>query len=329
MDKNRLRPLGKSNLLLSPIGLGAWQFSGSKGIIAKFWNPLTEKDAHEIIHRSISGGINWIDTAEAYGNGISEQVISHSLRKIQDHEKLPEIYIADKWWPLGRRASSITRTIGLRRSCLGGRVIDLYQIHHPTSVSTLKSQMHEMVKLVKSKNIRYVGVSNFTAKQMCKAHRLLKEEGITLISNQVRYNLSDRSIEKNGIMETAKELDVSIIAYSPLHQGLLTGKFHEKPELLNSLFWPRKIQYSLTPKTLQRTKPLIELLSSIGKKYNRTAGQVALNWLIHAHGSTVFAIPGASRLQHVQENIDAMNFCISPDEIQLLNEYSRERVLYE
>lgn len=323
MDKNRLRPLGKSELLLSPIGLGAWQFSGSKGIISQFWSPLTEKDAQEIIHMTLSGGINWIDTAEAYGNGVSEQVLSHSLQNIGEHEKLPNIYIADKWWPLGRRASSITQSISLRRSYLGDRVIDLYQIHHPTSISTIKSQMHEMVKLVKSKDIRYVGVSNFTAKQMRKAHRFLKEEGINLVSNQVRYNLFDRSIEKNGIMETAKELNVSVIAYSPLHQGLLTGKFHENPALLNSLFWIRKLQYSLTTKTLQQTKPLIELLSLIGKRYNRTAGQVALNWLIHAHGGTVFAIPGASRLHHVQENIDTMSFCISSDEIQLLNDNSQ------
>jgi len=317
------RQLGKSDLYLSPIGLGTWQFSGSNGIGSRFWNTLSQHEADDIVRVSLLGGVNWIDTAEAYGNGVSELMIAQALKNIQkDTCILPSVYIADKWWPLGRRASSLKKTISERRRKLDGRIIDLYQIHHPTSISTLKAQMREMKQLITQGDIRYIGVSNFTAKQMKKANTLLKEEGLSLISNQVRYNLFDRSIERNGILETAKQLGISIIAYSPLHQGLLTGKFHENPDMLDKLFWVRKMQYNLTNKTLKHTKALIDTMSEIGRKYDRPPAQIALNWLIHAHGKNVFAIPGATTLSHVQVNLGAMEFKLSPEELAALNELS-------
>ncbi|MGG5371726.1 aldo/keto reductase [Enterococcus sp. AZ196] len=319
--ENNLRRLGNSELWLSPLGLGSWQFSGGRGFGSKFWRNLSQDQVSEIIRMSLSNGINWIDTAEAYGYGVSEQRISKCLEEINmnENEKCNNPILADKWWPLGRTAKSISKTISVRRKNLGGKIIDLYQIHHPTSLSTIEKQMAEMKLLVQNNHIRYVGVSNFSAKQMRRAHCILKKYGLSIVSNQVRYNLFDRSIEKNGVLDTAKELGISIIAYSPLHQGLLTGKFHDRPEAINQLFWLKRIQYGFTKKNLERTQPLIDELKRMGVEHNMSAAQIALAWLIRAHGETVFAIPGASNIEQVKGNIRAMNLYLTTEEINILS----------
>ena len=113
--------------------------------------------------------------------------------------------------------------------------IDLYQIHNPLSLSSTAAQMKAMAGLVRAGKIKTVGVSNFGARRMIKAHRLLAAEGIPLVSNQVHYSLLKRGIESNGTMDAARELGITIIAYSPLDQGVLTGRFHEDPTLRKAL----------------------------------------------------------------------------------------------
>ncbi|KAF1297191.1 hypothetical protein BAU15_06490 [Enterococcus sp. JM4C] len=319
LQNNQLRKMGNSDLWLSPLGLGAWQFSGGKGFGSKFWKGINQEQVTEIIKISLAEGINWIDTAEAYGHGTSEQMIAQSLDTLKRQDPtFTDPYLADKWWPLARKATSIGHTISISRANLGNRIITLYQIHHPTSRSSLQKQLKEMAKLVGNNDIRYVGVSNFSAKQMRKTQAILEELGLVLVSNQVRYNLFDRRIETNGILNTAKELGIAIIAYSPLHQGLLTGKFHKEPERIKQLFWLKRIQYGFTKKNLERTKPLINTLETIANQHQATAAQVALAWLITAHGKTVFAIPGASSPAHVKGNIQAMQLQLTEQEIHQL-----------
>ncbi|WP_428842606.1 aldo/keto reductase [Paenibacillus sacheonensis] len=132
----------------------------------------------------------------------------------------------------------------------------------------------------------------------------------------------DRRIERNGILDTAKELGVAIIAYSPLEQGLLSGKFHKNPELIKGIAGPRRLSGSFKPASLQRTQPLIDRLDDLAGKYGASPSQVALNWLIHANGETVFAIPGASKPHHAEENVRAMTFALLPDELRELAELS-------
>lgn len=223
------------------------------GISSRFWGPLSNSEIKDIIAASVAGGINWIDTAEAYGNGHSEQMIANSLQLLENetsHFQAP--FIATKWWPLGRNATSLNKSIETRLNCLERRPITLYQIHHPTSFSSIERQMEAMALLVRSNKIKYVGVSNFSASQLRKAHTALKKFNIELVSNQVRYNLFDRSIEHNGILTTAKELGISIIAYSPLHQGLLTGKFHDDPRLLKPALFSKKVPISSLSENIKR-----------------------------------------------------------------------------
>ncbi|WP_340023149.1 aldo/keto reductase [Paenibacillus sp. FSL K6-1096] len=319
----RLRPLGQSELSVSPLGLGCWQFSRGSGIVGRYWSNLSDADILEIVRVSLEGGMNWVDTAEIYGGGKSEQALAHVLDQLHK-EGSPHAapLIATKWWPLLRTAGSITATIDQRVAALGGRGIDLYQIHQPFSLSSIASEMKAMAGLVKAGKIRYVGVSNYSAKQMTEAHRLLSTYGLHLVSNQVKYNLLDRSIDRNGTMAAAKELGISIIAYSPLQQGILTGRFHNDPSQVAAVSRSRRMMSGLDDKSLARSKPLISSLTALADKYGVTPGQIALNWLIHYHDDTVVAIPGASKARHARENVSAMTFVLEREELELLNEAS-------
>lgn len=322
-SKVNLRPLGQSDLSVSALGLGCWQFSRGSGIVGRYWSNLTDTDILEIVKISLEGGMNWVDTAEIYGGGKSEEALAHVLAQLRK-EGSPHAapLIATKWWPLLRTAGSIPATIDQRIACLGGRGIDLYQIHQPFSLSSIASEMKAMAGLVEAGKIRYVGVSNYSAKQMVEAHRLLKTYGLPLVSNQVKYNLLHRNIDQNGTLAAAKELGISIIAYSPLQQGILTGRFHNDPSQIAAVSRIRRMQSGLDGASLARSKPLIDSLAKLAEKYKATPGQVALNWLIHYHGDTVVAIPGASKARHARENIGAMTFRLNPEELELLNEAS-------
>jgi aryl-alcohol dehydrogenase-like predicted oxidoreductase len=173
-----------------------------------------------------------------------------------------------------------------------------------------------------STKIRYVGVSNFSAQKMRNAWETLQKEGIGLVSNQVRYSLLNRKIETNGIMDTAKELGISIIAYSPLAQGLVTGKFHDNPALIRDLGY-RKYMPAFKSNGLAKSKPVVDLVKTLAQKYQVTTSQIALNWLIHYNGETVVAIPGATKESQALENAGAMKFRLSPDDLTLLHEVSK------
>jgi aryl-alcohol dehydrogenase-like predicted oxidoreductase len=221
-----------------------------------------------------------------------------------------------------RTASSIVKTIDDRLACLKPFPIDLYQVHQPYGFSSEVKEMEAMAKLVQAAKIKHVGVSNFSAKQMRSSWETLQKYGISLVSNQVQYSLLKRKIEVNGVLETAKELGITIIAYSPLAQGLVTGKFHDNPELLKNVGF-RKHTAMFKPKGLEKSRPVAELVKQLAVKYGATPSQVALNWLINFSGDTVVAIPGATKEKHAEENTGAMKFRLSAEDMQLLDEASK------
>lgn len=315
-----LRLLGKSNLMVSSIGLGCWQFSKGKGFGGKYWTILDDREIRNIVSVSLEGGINWFDTAESYGGGESEKALSKALKILGKSSE--DVIIATKWMPLFKTAKSIIKTIDKRLDNLNNYRIDLYQIHHPWSFSTTKAEMRAMAQLVENQKIRYVGVSNFSAKKMKTAQNELSRYGLNLVSNQVKYNLLDRKIETNGILDTAQELGVSIIAYSPLAQGLLTGKFHEDPNLIRRRSGPRKHMRAFKPKGLEKSRVVINALKELAEKYHVTPSQVALNWLINFHGDTVVAIPGATKIDQAKENTGSMKFKLIKEELDYLDKVS-------
>jgi len=314
-----LRSIGKSDLKITPIGLGCWQFSKQQNMAGKFWPSLEDDLIEKMVKISLEGGINWFDTAEVYGNGASEKALAASLTDIG--KKPGEIIVATKWWPMFRFASNILKTIDQRIEALSPFPIDLYQVHQPWGFSNEKAEMEAMARLVKEHKIGYVGVSNFSAAQMRSSWETLQKHNIHLVSNQVRYNLLDRKIESNGILQTAKELGITIIAYSPLAQGLVTGKFHDNPELLKNIGM-RKYSSQFKPSGLEKSRPVVKSVQELAIKYGVTPSQIALNWLINSHGETVVAIPGATKEKHVIENAGAMTFSLTAEDISMLDKKS-------
>jgi aryl-alcohol dehydrogenase-like predicted oxidoreductase len=320
MKKLPLRNLGKSDLLVSPIGLGCWQFSKGNGIFTSVWPVLDDNVIQKIVNETIKGGINFFDTAEVYGWGESEKALSRALLSL--NKRSGDVVIATKWWPFFRFASSIKSTISQRQEALSGFPIDLYQVHQPYSMSSIKSQMDAMADLVKSGKVRHIGVSNFSEKRMRRSHKCLMSKGLNLISNQVQYNLLDRRIECNGILDAARELGIAIIAYSPLAQGLLTGKFHDDPGLIKERGGLRKYLPAFNSKGLEKSRPVILLLKELAHKYRVTPAQIALNWLIEYNRGIVFVIPGATTEKQAYENTGALDFKLHEDDVNRIDAVS-------
>ncbi len=313
------RKLGQTTIEVTPIGLGTWQFSEGRGFHKFMWSSISAETTNSIVKTALDNGISWFDTAEIYGNGRSEKGLAVALKAAGKNNG--EVVIATKWWPLMRRASSIKATIDERLSRLDPFTIDLHQIHNPFSFSSIEAQMNAMADLYEAGQIRSIGVSNFSEKMMRKAHAALARRGIPLASNQKKYNLLDRSIETNGVLDAAKELGISIICYSPLEMGLLSGKFHKDPTLLLSR--PRGRRNALGKK-IETSRPLINILDEIAAAKGVTVSQVALNWLINSHGDTVVAIPGATRPSHAQESAGTMRFTLTADEMERIDHASHK-----
>jgi aryl-alcohol dehydrogenase-like predicted oxidoreductase len=309
------RQLGKSGLMVSPIGLGCWQFSGTT--MSVYWNIPPQEQINEIVRVSLEGGINWFDTAEMYGFGRSEHALSLALQKAG--EKDGDVIIATKWNPILKTASTIAKTFPSREKHLAPFKIDLFQVHMPYSISSVEAQMNAMADLLDAKKIKTVGVSNFSEKRMRLAQKTLNKRGYAMASNQVRYSLLDRCIEKNGIMSAAKDLNISIIAYSPLAQGLLSGKYHKTPEAVSEVPLMRRRAFR---SRIEKSRPLVEALMDIAQAHGVSASQVALNWLVGHHGDTVVAIPGATKVEHARQNCLAMSFLLTRAQMAKIDELS-------
>ena len=312
------RTLGKTNIQVTPIGLGMMEFSGGGRGLGMAFPVIAQQEKNATVQAALDGGINWFDTAEIYGGGISEASLAAALKAAGKTDQ--EVVVATKWFPLLRTASNIPHTIQDRIRFLDGYTISLYMIHQPIGLSSREAEMDAMADLVEAGKIRSVGVSNFNPDSMSRAFQELKKRGLPLAVNQVRYSLLDRSIETNGILDTAKELGVTIIAYTPLASGLLTGKYHKNPELLRkkSLIWRARMQGRV-----EKTRPLVMAMEEIGAKYNATPAQVALNWVINFQGEAVVTIPGATKVRQAEESAGAMKFRLSGDEMARLDELSR------
>jgi len=317
-DTTHMRTLGQSGIQVSPIGLGVMQFTGG-GVFSVAFPNLTQKRKNEIIQAALDGGINWFDTAEMYGLGRSERSLSNALKAAGKQDG--EVVVATKWLPLFRTAGNIPRSIKSRQRYLEGYTIDLYMVHQPWSFSSPEAEMEAMADLVEAGKIRSVGVSNFDAERMRRAHKALSARGIPLAVNQMEYSLLNRTIETDWVLDTAKELGITIIAYTPLAHGLLSGEYHENASRLESKprFWRTGLE-----SRIERTRPLIAALAEIASRYEVTPAQVALNWVINFQGETVVAIPGASKVYQAMQAAGAMNFRLSRDELAHLDQLSRE-----
>ena len=298
--------LGKTGFKVSVIGLGTWQIG------TKLWGWGTdydESDAIAAIHQAIDLGINFIDTAEIYGGGKSEEIIGKAIVERRD-----EVFLATKVWVTNLSYNKVIKAAERSLRRLRVDVIDLYQVHWPNPFIPIEQTMRGMERLVKEGKVRCIGVSNFSVNQLKRAQEALSSEEI--VSNQVEYNLLNRKIERD-LLPYARREKITIIAYSPLAKGILTGKYAPGNIPRDIL---RRIDILFSSENLKRANKVLEVLHEIAERRGKTVSQVALNWLIKE--PTVLAIPGAKKPTHVKINVGAVGWRLTDEEIKRIDEVS-------
>jgi aryl-alcohol dehydrogenase-like predicted oxidoreductase len=302
--------LGTTGIEVTPIGFGTWAWGDSL-----FWGygkDYGEADLKLAFQAAINKGITFLDTAEIYGLGKSEELLGKFIK-----ETSATTQIASKYMPLPWRFRSEDLADAVTASLKRLRMpsMDLYQVHWPfPSLLSQEGLMNALADEVEQGRIKAIGVSNYNAEQMREAHKLLARRGIPLAVNQMRYSLITREIESNGVMAAAQELDVTILAYSPLAQGLLTGKY----TATNPPSGARSMDQRFKGAGLRKVQPLLEKLNELGEKYGKTQAQVALNWLMCQPG--VIPIPGIKSAAQVDQNAGALGWELSVKEVAELSQ---------
>jgi aryl-alcohol dehydrogenase-like predicted oxidoreductase len=301
--------LGPTDIRISPLGIGTWQWGDR--FYWGYGNGYSSDDIDAAFRAGLDAGINFYDTAEMYGFGQSERLIKDAKQNANE----PAV-IATKFMPFPwrlRKASLAGALLGSIER-LGVERVDLYQMHWPFPPVSIERWMDAMGDAVEAGQVRAVGVSNYSVDQLRRAHAALAKRDIPLASNQVHYSLIERSPETTGLVDACLELNVTLIAYSPLAQGLLTGKYSaaNPPSGLRQ-------RRGASRKRLERIQPLIDLLRSTGDERGKTPGQVALNWLI-CKGAV--PIPGAKNADQARQNAGALGWRLTDAEVAALDEAS-------
>jgi aryl-alcohol dehydrogenase-like predicted oxidoreductase len=310
---DRIR-LGRSVLEVPRLGVGAMTWGSPSG--RSRWGPaklayggtVGPKEEQLAFEASLSAGVDLFDTAAMYSGGASEQRLGELAegRRVVIATKFPPGWLSTAEALPDALDQSLVR---LRRN-----TIDLYQHHFPSRRIPIPSLMELMADAVAAGKVRAIGVSNYSAAQIRIAHAALAERGIPLASNQVEYSLLHRAPEVNGVLDACGELGITLIAYQPLAQGVLTGKYRpgDRPKGV------RRFGRYYRGDGLEKAQPVVALLREIGERRSRTPAQVALRWLIEQE--SVLPIPGAKNGRQAASNAEALSFSLVGAEIEALDE---------
>jgi aryl-alcohol dehydrogenase-like predicted oxidoreductase len=321
------RNLGKSDIKVTPMAFGAWAIGGW------MWGGAEEKEAISAIQAAYDGGITTIDTAPVYGFGKSEELVGRAMKgkPRTSYQLLTKFgmnwvteegeYYFDTTDNDGNpvkmyKCASPEKIIkecedSLRR--LKTDYIDLYQIHWPDNTTPISETFEAVNRLIQQGKVRAAGVCNYNVQQVDEAL-----ETIQLVSNQVPYSLINRGIEKN-ILPQAIEKGLSILPYSPLQRGLLTGKI--KPGHQFNEGDSREGNRFYTEENIRRTNELLASIRPIAEQHNASLAQVIINWTINRPGIGCVLV-GARNEQQVKNNIGALNFSLTKDELRKITEAS-------
>lgn len=310
----KMKTLGNSDLVISPIGFGAWAIGGEWQF---GWGRQEDNDSIAAIHRALELGINWIDTAAAYGLGRSEEVVAKAVEQWSG----PRPFIFTKcgmvWDGRGEISYSL-RAHSVRRECenslrrLKVETIDLYQMHWPADdIGETEEGWATMAALQKEGKVRWIGASN------CSVEELQKMQAIARITSlQPPYSLVKREIE-NAQLPYCQREDIGVVVYSPMGSGLLTGAMtRQRIASLPKEDWRHRSAEFQEPKLTHNLK-LVDRLRTLGARRGRTPGEVAIAWVLR-HPAVTGAIAGARNARQVEENIRAMEFQLTLDEISEL-----------
>lgn len=301
--------LGKTDLTVSPLGIGTWAW-GDRLVWGYGRGGYSDEDIRHAFAASLEAGVNLFDTAEIYGMGRSEEMLGRLSMETEE-----PIVIATKFMPYPWRLRGRSLLRALRGSLKRLGRVDLYQIHQPLPPVGIETWMDALAEAVEAGLVRAVGVSNYDEEQMRRAHAALAKRGVPLASNQVEYSLLQRAPEENGVLAACRELEVTLIAYSPLAQGLLTGKYTpDNP--------PPGVRRLTSGSRLESLPPLVDLMHEIGAEHAeegnaKTPAQVALNWTM-CQGT--IPIPGAKNERQARDNAGAMGWRLTAAEVAALDE---------
>ena len=337
------RTLGATGISVPALGVGA----GSWGeTLMGYGKQYGEDDLYATFRASLDAGLDYFDTGPAYGRGESERMIG----RFRKRDERP-ILIATKFEnsmifaPSFRRSTPKSMLTELDTSLkrLGVEQIDLYQIHYPVAANVIDDYAEVLARVIKMGKVRAVGVSNFTASLMRAMHSSLAERGIPLASNQVAFNVFNRTMMDNGVLDACRELNISLIAYHPLAQGILTGKFRNgqrqpaRPlklsfRFLDAMFghWQLDAIHEkganrgmirrifTKPPVLGNLEPLFQAMDDVARRHTCSYVQVALNWLLTAD-PCVIPIPGAKNPRQLSENLASLNWRMTVEERESIN----------
>lgn len=301
------RKLGKSDLDVSVIAMGTWAIGGPW---AHGWGKVDDAESIRSIQKAIDSGINFIDTANVYGLGHSEEVIAQAIKGRRD-----EVVIATKvgatldasgdvMW--NSTPKHIFQEVEGSLKRLNTDTIDLYQIHWPDSSTPLAETMGAFNKLVEQGKIRYIGVSNFTKAQL--------EEGIKyapIVSHQIRYNMLERDAEAD-ILPFCIEHGIGTMVYGPLGHGLLAGEFKRGDKLTDDDWRSRYTLFE--PDIYEKVMGIVDGLRPIAQRYQRSLANLTINWTLGRPGITTTLV-GMRKSRHVEDNLKAVDFILSGSDI--------------
>lgn len=316
MEKRRL---GNSDLLITPIGYGAWAIGGGGWEYA--WGPQDDSESIQAIHRALDLGINWIDTAAVYGLGHSEEVVAKALKGMAQK---PLIFTKCEllWDERGNVYGSLKRDSifkeiedSLRR--LQVDVIDLYQIHWPDPEEDIEEGWRALADLQQQGKVRWIGVSNFDAQQMQRIQAIAP-----ITSLQPPYSAVKRGVE-NEILPYCQQHNIGVIAYSPMQSGLLTGKMtRERIARMPKDDW-RKTDEEFQEPRLSRNLKLADVMGEVARRHGRTTAEVAVAWVLR-HPAVTGAIVGARRPEQVDGFIHAADFTLTEGDLAQIDAFLRE-----
>ncbi len=305
------RPLGASGMKITPLGIGTWAIGGPEGNYN--WGPQDDKDSIAAIHMALDLGINWIDTAPAYGKGHSEGVVGRALKG-----RSPRPYVFTKnslAWKEDRVIFNCLKAESLRKECedslrrLQVEALDLWQVHWPNPDPDIEEGWAEMARLQKAGKVRWIGVSNFSVSQMRRAQAIAP-----IASLQPPYSAIRRDIEAEILPFCAKE-NIGVIPYSPMQAGLLSGRMSkERVENLAPGDWRRNNENFKGPK-LSRNLALQDAFGRIAARHGQPAGVAALAWVLR-RSEVAGAIVGVRNAKQVEELAPALEFRLIPEELR-------------
>jgi aryl-alcohol dehydrogenase-like predicted oxidoreductase len=292
---------------ISKIGLGTWQFGSTAWGYGDAYAGTT---AQAIVRRALKLGITLFDTAEIYNAGRSERILGHALG--DDSES---VVIADKTFPLVPAASLVRHRAKASAGRLGVSRLDLYQVHYPHPLIGDRAIMRGMRSLRRDGLIGEVGVSNYSLARWQSAERALRGR---ILSNQVPYNLVDRLAERD-LVPFAEAHGRVIIAFSPLAQGLLSGRYDAASRPSDQI---RATSPYFRAEHTERLQPLFAVLREVADAHAATPAQIALAWVIHR--PVVVAIPGAASVEQLESNAAAAEITLADDEHRALDAASAD-----